>query len=219
MTQSEMLKLIARHGYNVGFGAKKNFATYDLICKASGWISFISLAVGVFALFIPELATNVISAILIIFGVATMYIQFYDSEKQSYESAGIEQTKIFNELEVIYRNVKSDANFDYQRTQQSIDAIMSRFYGTVISKQIFGSNWYAHYKFYCEFEKAWVEEELNLTLKDKIPLSLCFLASLAIIFTKLSSGKRPDAAANEKFSKLTVKYAMYSRYHHPVYVL
>lgn len=29
MTQSEMLKLIARHGYNVGFGAKKNFATYD----------------------------------------------------------------------------------------------------------------------------------------------------------------------------------------------
>lgn len=183
MTQSEMLKLIARHGYNVGFGAKKNFATYDLICKASGWISFISLAVGVFALFIPELATNVISAILIIFGVATMYIQFYDSEKQSYESAGIEQTKIFNELEVIYRNVKSDANFDYQRTQQSIDAIMSRFYGTVISKQIFGSNWYAHYKFYCEFEKAWVEEELNLTLKDKIPLSLCFLAGLAIIFT------------------------------------
>lgn len=107
MTQSEMLKLIARHGYNVGFGAKKNFATYDLICKASGWISFISLAVGVFALFIPELATNVISAILIIFGVATMYIQFYDSEKQSYESAGIEQTKIFNELEVIYRNVKA----------------------------------------------------------------------------------------------------------------
>ena len=36
-----------------------------------------------------------------------MYIQFYDSEKQSYESAGIEQTKIFNELEVIYRNVKA----------------------------------------------------------------------------------------------------------------
>lgn len=183
MTQPEMLKLIARHGYNVGFGAKKNFATYDLICKASGWISFISLAVGVFALFIPELATNVISAILIIFGVATMYIQFYDSEKQSYETAGIEQTKIFNELEVIYRNVKSDANFDYQHTQQSIDTIMARFYGTVISKQIFGSNWYAHYKFYCEFEKAWVEEELNLTLKDKIPLSFCFIASLAIIFT------------------------------------
>ncbi|WP_342454842.1 SLATT domain-containing protein [Enterobacter hormaechei] len=182
MTQSDMLKLIARHGYNVGFGAKKNFATYDLICKSSGWISFISLAIGVFALFIPQLATNVVSAILIIFGVATMYIQFYDSEKINYEKAGIEQTIIFNELEVIFRNVKSDASFDYEKTQESINLIMERFYRTVISKQIFGSNWYAHYKFFCEFEKDWVEDELNLTFKDKVPFSLIFFALLALIF-------------------------------------
>lgn len=181
MTQSDMLKLIARHGYNVGFGAKKNFATYDLICKSSGWISFISLAIGVFALFIPQLATNVVSAILIIFGVATMYIQFYDSEKSNYEKAGIEQTIIFNELEVIFRNVKSDPSFDYEKTQESIDLIMGRFYLTVISKQIFGSNWYAHYKFFCEFEKEWVEDELNLTFKDKVPFSLVFFALLAQI--------------------------------------
>lgn len=176
-----MLKIIARYGYNVGFGAKKNFATYDLICKGSGWISFISLAVGVFALFIPQLATNVISAILIIFGVVTMYIQFYDSEKKNYEECGIKQTKIFNELEVIYRNVKSTNNFDYTSTQKAIDEIMDRFYGTVISKQIFGSNWYAHYKFFCEFEKGWVESELGLKLKDKIPLSLCFFILLLIM--------------------------------------
>lgn len=181
MTQSDMLKLIARHGYNVGFGAKKNFATYDLICKSSGWISFISLAIGVFALFIPQLATNVVSAILIIFGVATMYIQFYDSEKSNYEKAGIEQTIIFNELEVIFRNVKSDASFDYVKTQESIDLIMGRFYRTVISKQIFGSNWYAHYKFFCEFEKEWVVDELNLTFKDKVPLSLIFFTLLALV--------------------------------------
>ncbi|MFV8984658.1 SLATT domain-containing protein [Serratia fonticola] len=182
MTKSEMLKVIARHAYNVGFGAKKNFATYDLICKASGWISFISLAIGVFALFIPQLATNVISAILIIFGVSTMYIQFYESEKKSYETAGIEQTKIFNELEVIYRNVKTDANFDYSKTQEAINLIMGGFYSTVISKQIFGSNWYAHYKFFCEFEKRWVEDELDLTLKDKVPLSFGFFAVLIVIF-------------------------------------
>lgn len=181
MTQLEMLKIIARHGYNVGFGAKKNFATYDLICKGSGWISFISLAIGVFALFIPQLATNVISAILIIFGVVTMYIQFYDSEKKNYEEAGIKQTKLFNELEVVYRNTKSNNDFDYTSTQKVVDEIMDRFYGTVISKQIFGSNWYAHYKFFCEFEKGWVEDELDLKLKDKIPLSLCFFTLLLII--------------------------------------
>lgn len=182
MTKSEMLKVIARHGYNVGFGAKKNFATYDIICKASGWISFISLAIGVFALFVPQLATNVISAILIIFGVATMYIQFYDAEKNSYEKSGIEQTKIFNRLEVIYRNVKTDESYNYTTTQELLNNIMDEFYGTVISKQIFGSNWYAHYKFFCEFEKRWVEDELNLTLKDKVPLSFYFLSFVMIVF-------------------------------------
>lgn len=181
MTQSEMLKVIARHGYNVGFGAKKNFATYDIICKASGWISFISLSVGIFALFVPQLATNIISAILIIFGVATMYIQFYDTEKSNYAKAGTEQTKIFNELELIYLNVKTDGHYNYTNTQESLNKIMDKFYSTVISKQIFGSNWYAHYKFFCEFEKRWVEDELGLSLKDKVPLSFCFASILIMI--------------------------------------
>ncbi|MDC9588371.1 SLATT domain-containing protein [Xenorhabdus sp. XENO-10] len=183
MTQTEMLKVIARYGYNVGFGAKKNFATYDIICKASGWISFISLAIGILALFIPQLATNIISAILILFGVATMYIQFYDSEKKNYESAGIEQTKIFNELEVIYRNVRSATNFDYDKTQEEVNSLMTKFYNTTISKQIFGSNWYAHYKFFCELEKDWVEDELKLTIKDKILFSFCFFVGLIILTT------------------------------------
>lgn len=180
MTQSEMLQVIARHGYNVGFGSRKNFATFDIISKASGWISFISLAIGVFALFEPVLATNYVSAILIIFGVATMYIQFYDSEKDNYKKAGNAQIQIFNKLEVLYRNVRSDEGFDYISTQKSIDTLMDEFYSNAISKQIFGSNWYAHYKFFCEFEKRWVEDELKLTFKDKIPVSFYFFAAVTI---------------------------------------
>lgn len=183
MTQEQMLKIIARHGYNVGFGAKKNFATYDLICKAPGWISFISLAVGIFALIIPELATSKISALLIIFGVITLYIQLYDSEKQKYATTGDAQTKIFNKLELIYRSVKSDADADYTSTQDSVGQLMDQFYDTTISKQIFGSNWYAHYKFFNEFEKRWVEDELNLTLKDKVPFSFCLFLVLIVILT------------------------------------
>lgn len=175
-----MLQVIARHGYNVGFGSRKNFATFDIISKASGWISFISLAIGVFSLFVPLLATNVVSAILIIFGVATMYIQFYDSEKNNYEKAGNAQIQIFNKLEVLYRNVKSDEDFDYASAQESVDTLTAEFYSTVISKQIFGSNWYAHYKFFCEFEKRWVEDELRLTFKDKIPLSFYFFSTVVV---------------------------------------
>ncbi|CND62401.1 MULTISPECIES: SLATT domain-containing protein [Yersinia] len=181
MNQSEMLKIIARRGYNVGFGAKKNFATYDIVSKAGGWISFISLCIGVFALFIPILATNVISAILIIFGVITMYVQFYDAEKGNYIKAGNEQTRIFEELEFLYRNVKSDANFDYEQTHLELTRLMTQFQQSAISKHIFCSNWYAHYKFYCEFEKEWVSTELSLTWKDKIPFSLAFFIIMIII--------------------------------------
>lgn len=189
MTKTEMLKIIARHGYNVGFGAKKNYATYDLISKGAGWISFISFAIGVFALFIPELASNIISATLIIFSVVTMYIQGYDSEKNTYSDAGRIQTELFNELEVVYRDISSTANFDYSAAQERVNDIMGRFYKSTISKQIFGSNWYAHYKFFNEFEQGWVEDELSLTIKDKIPLSfrlfLVIIVILAIHFNWL----------------------------------
>lgn len=181
MTREEMIKVIARHGYNVGFGAKKNFATYDIVCKMPGWISLLSLAIGVFALFIPALADNVVSATLIIIGVATMYVQFYDGTKEEYKVAGDAHTQIFNQLEVVYRNVKSDPDFDYPAVQQKVDELMNTFYEHTLSKQIFGSNWYAHYKFFHEMEKSWVEKELALSLKDKFPLSLRVWGTIFLI--------------------------------------
>lgn len=181
MTREEMIKVIARHGYNVGFGAKKNFATYDIVCKMPGWISLLSLAIGVFALFIPALADNVVSATLIIIGVATMYVQFYDGTKEEYKVAGDAHTQIFNQLEVVYRNVKSDPDFDYPAVQQKVDELMNTFYQHTLSKQIFGSNWYAHYKFFHEMEKSWVEKELALSLKDKFPLSLRVWGTIFLI--------------------------------------
>lgn len=80
MTREGMLKVIARHGYNVGFGAKNNFATYDIVCKMPDWISLLSLTIGVFT---PALADHVVSATLIIIGVATKYFQFYDGIQSS----------------------------------------------------------------------------------------------------------------------------------------
>ena len=103
---------------------------------------------------------------------------------------GLSRPKFLSELEVIYRKVKQQTTISGHNNPIDLLSCPGFTY-TVISKQIFGSNWYAHYKFYCEFEKTWVEEELNLTLKDKIPLSLCFLASLAIIFTIAVIWKTP----------------------------
>ena len=36
MKRDDLLKCIAETGYNVGFGAKKNLATYDLVEKRGG---------------------------------------------------------------------------------------------------------------------------------------------------------------------------------------
>ena len=47
MTKEGLLRGIAETGYNVGIGAKKNFATHDIVQKAPGLIGFISLAVDI----------------------------------------------------------------------------------------------------------------------------------------------------------------------------
>ncbi|MDD2815100.1 MAG: hypothetical protein PHP00_05095 [Thiotrichaceae bacterium] len=51
MTKEDLLiKSIADTGYNVGFGAKKHFATYDIVEKMPGFINFISIVFGIYAL-------------------------------------------------------------------------------------------------------------------------------------------------------------------------
>ena len=62
MNRSDFLKCIAETGYNVGFGAKKHFATYDLVEKSPGWISFISIAFGIYSLAFKELSTSFLTA-------------------------------------------------------------------------------------------------------------------------------------------------------------
>ena len=47
MNKLDLLKSIAEKGYDVGFGAKKHFATYDIIEKTPGLISFSSMAFGI----------------------------------------------------------------------------------------------------------------------------------------------------------------------------
>lgn len=63
MNQSELLKQIAESGYNVGYGAKKHFATAEFVDKIPGWISLISLAIGVLALVFPALSVLICSEI------------------------------------------------------------------------------------------------------------------------------------------------------------
>lgn len=187
MTKEDLLKQIAESGYNIGFGAKKSFATFDIVDKIPGILNFCALAIGILALVIDELNIKIVSASLIIFGVIGIYISKYDDKKDEYATSGSKITEMFNELKSLYHSVKAksdDTNFDEDISKMK--EIEDKFYSITIPKQILFSDWYAHYKFFWQWAThiKWLESELKLTFwENKIPLSfLVFIGVVLLIF-------------------------------------
>lgn len=187
MTKEDLLKQIAESGYNIGFGAKKSFATFDIVDKIPGILNFCALAIGILALVIDELNIKIVSASLIIFGVIGIYISKYDDKKDEYATSGSKITEMFNELKSLYHLVKAksdDTNFDEDISKMK--EIEDKFYSITIPKQILFSDWYAHYKFFWQWAThiKWLESELKLTFwENKIPFSfLVFIGVVLLIF-------------------------------------
>lgn len=183
MDRNEALKLIATHGYNVGYGAKKHFATLDIVEKVPGAISFISIAFGILSLkyFNQELGGHV-SVALTIFGVISLYISFYLNKKDEYQSVGNRITQIFSELQTIYLTLKSNSS-NVDSEVDKARALMDEFYNISIPKQILLSDWYTHYKFFVQTQIDWIDEQKNFKLlKDKIPRSFQLIVLLIVIY-------------------------------------
>ncbi|MFH2123437.1 MAG: SLATT domain-containing protein [Pseudomonadota bacterium] len=173
MNNEDLLKHIAETAYNVGFGAKKHFATYDIVDKTPGLISFLSMSFGVYALVFDGLSTKFLSASFIVLGIIGLYISLYDSKKDIYEKYGIELTKIFNELNKLYIRTKTADENNLSKCEQELTEIENRFYENCNSKQILFSDWFAHYKFFWQFQIDWVNEQKQFKFfRDKVPLTL-----------------------------------------------
>jgi len=185
MNKDDMLKHIAETAYNIGFGAKKHFATYDMVAKAPGLISFISFVIGIYALVYESLNTKFISATLLVLGVVGLYISFYDSKKETYVQNGVKLTDLFNELKRLNGAVKSVST----PTQEQLDKLaeIERNYTQISSShQILFSNWYAHYKFFWEQQIEWVDEQKKFRFwRDKIPLSLTLTVLIIAVLVTL----------------------------------
>lgn len=187
MNQDALLRLIAETGYNVGYAAKKHLATFDMVEKIPGWTGLISLAAGIYALFVPAFEEKHVAAVFIIIGVASIYLNFYAADKDKYHQAGSALTGKFHELRELYQKVKSvpsGNNLDgflaeHRRIQE--EALQLG-----IAKQIFLSDWYAHYKFFWQAQTGWMDEQLKFRLiRDKLPLGFTVLtisASVAGLF-------------------------------------
>ncbi len=172
MTKDELLKSIAETGYNVGFGAKKHFATYDIVEKMPGLISFFSMTFGIYALAFDSLSTKFLSASFIVFGVIGLYISLYDHKKSEYEEVGIKLTQLYNKISRLYRRTKSANADDIEGLEQQLSQHQDEYYGSCQSKQIMFSDWYAHYKFFWQHQIDWIDEQKNFRfIRDKIPLT------------------------------------------------
>lgn len=179
MDKDGLLRSIAETGYNVGFGAKKHFATYDMVEKLPGWIGFVSLAIGIFSLVFEQLSAKVPSACLAVAGVAGLYISLYDHRKADYERAGIELTRIFNDLRTLYRQVQAGAAV--AASHATLRTLEDTYYSMGISKQIVFSDWYAHYKFFVQMQIDWIDEQKKFTWRDRVPLSFILVTGLVVV--------------------------------------
>lgn len=182
MKKDDLLKYIAELGYNIGFGAKKNFATFDIVSKVPGLIAFFSISVGIFALFVDWLATKHFSAIFIILGVLSIIISSYQDRISDFESRGKKLTKLFNDLKELFYKVKSsEGSNNFSDCENELKEIESSYYSLSDSKQILFSDWYAHYKFFWQHQIDWLNDEKQFKFwRDKVPLS--FVTFLITIF-------------------------------------
>lgn len=187
MDKKSLLKSIAESGYNVGFGAKKHFATYDIVDKTPSFIGFISTVFGVYALIYEQLSTKFLSASLVVLGIIGIYISLYDSNKGDYDKAGVTLTQLFNQLRNLYRNTQSTDDSMLPQIEQELRNIEDQYYASSKSKQILFSDWFAHYKFFWQHQIDWIDEQKNFKLfRDKIPLT--FSITVLSIFVVLIIG-------------------------------
>lgn len=186
MTKDDLLKAIAETGYNVGFGAKKHLATYDLVEKVPGWISFLSMAFGIYALAFDGLSTKFLSATFVVLGVVGLYVSFYNNEKEEYEKRAVKLTQLFNQLKALYLNTKSEQSQDLSIYISEHQRLETEYYAICLAKQILFSDWYAHYKLFWQHQIEWIDEQKKFKfLRDKVPLSFSVAFISAIVFTFL----------------------------------
>lgn len=186
MKKEDLLVMIAEAGYNVGYGAKKHFATFDITAKVPGLIAWTSTAVGVFSLLFDFSSKKILSAAFIVLGLMGLRIGMWDHKKKEYAEKGERLTMLFNRLKKLYYQVKDAEEVDLPKHQKELTTIQNEYSEVGASDQMILSDWYAHYKFFWQQQIGWIEESRKFTLlRDKIPLSFS-VAVVGAVFAVIS---------------------------------
>lgn len=169
--KKDLLKKIAQKGYNIGYAANLNFATYDIVKKLPKTFGLLSIVAGILGLVWPEFMSKLVSVVILIMGVASIYIERFASDIDRYGNRGVENTAQLDQLKNLYTEVKGmEEDADFHSIEERYVAIENKFNAGSEPNQIMLSNWYAHFKFFCEKDVSWMDEQLHFGWwKDKIP--------------------------------------------------
>lgn len=201
--KTNLLLKIAQKGYVIAFGANLNFATYDIVKKWPNIIAFLSIIVGILGLICQTFSSMPVSVALLILGIASVYIERFTPNIENYCKRGIDNTKQWNMLKDLYYEVKGmNENADFNDIETRYKTIEHEFNTTSQPNQILFSNWFAHFKLFCEKDVSWMDEQLHFKVwKDKIPKSAhIFIYTIILGITVYYCVKIP--MFNEFFCKI-----------------
>lgn len=183
MKKEVFLTSLAEHGYNVMFGAKKHFATYDIVEKVPSGIALVTLLIGIWQLYAPSFDySKDVSLVIILVSVVALQINQYSTQKEDYKEVGEKLIGIHNELKDMYYQTKSSTETNVTKEEQEKLKRLLNYYSHIsITKQIAFSDWYAHYKFFYQTQHEWIDEQKRFTWEDKFPMSFRIWTAIVII--------------------------------------
>lgn len=164
-------KQSAQLGYSVGFGARRHFATFEIVDKVPTYFGVITFAFGIIFLKYPNSELSDLIAVLTsIVGGAIVYLNFYSNDKDKYAEIGKKLIKLYNQTFSIYEKAKTCDEVELNNLDLELRAINDELQNIAIHKQVFFSNEFAHFKLFGESQSDWFVDELKLTFwKDKVP--------------------------------------------------
>lgn len=169
--RDSLKKQSAQLGYSVGFGARRHFATFEIVDKVPTYFGVITFAFGIIFLKYPNSQLSDLIAVLTsIVGGAIVYLNFYANDKDKYTEVGKKLIKLYNQTYSIYEKAKTCNEEEFATLESELRMINDELQNVAIHKQVFFSNELAHFKLFGESQSDWFADELKLTfLNDKIP--------------------------------------------------
>ena len=185
MENKTLMRRSAEIAYNMYYGAKRHFSSYEIVETVPTYFGIITTGIGVLQLAYPsnEWATF-ISVVIIIVGFAIWHLNSYSHDKDKYQEIGKVLTKNYYEVRSIYEQAKSAQPAELLSLEEKLKTLNEELQTKSIYKQVWGSGVFAHYKLFGESQVQWFVNELQLTFwKDKFPASL--KALLLFLFTTI----------------------------------